>query len=260
MILGRAEDGATLGHALADAAHLLLQGQNGSGKSVMSYGLIGQAAHARDVIVAGCDITGLLLGRPFEGTRHRAWQAAGTADLEAHAVILERLVGDMDRRLTDMPLGVDKLTPTPDRPLMFVVMEEWPGLLRAAGSLPKPPRGDRSILDRIKSANLRLLSEGRKAAFRVLTLAQRAEAEAVGGGYARDQYALAISFRVPSESLVMAHGEDAREHGARHRFAEPGIALISAPGRPLTRMRAPYVGEYPEYCRRVAGVEGRRAA
>ncbi|WP_433782443.1 FtsK/SpoIIIE domain-containing protein [Actinomycetospora sp. CA-101289] len=247
LILGRAEDGDTIAHALAESAHLLVQGQNGSGKSRFTYGLLAQCAHAADVLVTGSDITGLLLGGPWDGTRHRDHQAAGTADLDAHAAVLEELVAEMDRRLANMPRGVDKLDPTAAVPLLLVVLEEFPGLLRAAGSLPKPAKGERSVLDRIKSATLRLLSEGRKVAVRVLMLAQRAEAEATGGGYAREQFALVVSFRVPADSLVMGHGDDARELGAAHRTAAPGIAVVSAPGRPLCRMRAPWFGEYVEY-------------
>ena len=94
---------------------------------------------------------------------------------------------------------------------------------------------------------LRLVSEGRKAAFRVLMLAQRFEANAVGGGYARDQFALRLSFRVPGESLVMLHGEDARRLGPEHANAAPGVAYLSAPGRDLVRLRAPL----PRVLRRV---------
>lgn len=247
LVLGRTEDGHIITHALAEAAHVLVQGQNGSGKSRFTYGLLSQCAHAPDVLVTGSDITGLLLGAPWDGTRHRQYQAAGTADLEHHAATLEGLVAEMDRRLSGMPRGIDKLEPAPHLPLVLVVLEEFPGLLRAAGAAPKPGRGERSLLDRIKAAALRLLSEGRKVAFRVLMLAQRAEAEATGGGYAREQFALVISFRVPADSLVMGHGDDARTLGAAHRTAGPGIAVLSAPGRELCRMRAPWFGEYAEY-------------
>lgn len=252
VLLGRDERRDALGHAFADAAHLGAQGQNGSGKSAFSYGVLAQLAGADDVRIAGSDITGLLLGRPWVGTVHAGWQATGTADLEAHAAILERLVGVMDTRLAALPDRVDKLNPTPALPLFLVVVEEFPGLLRAAGSLPKPARGERSVLERIRSANLRLLSEGRKVAFRVLTLAQRAEAEAMGGGYARDQYALRLSFRVPGDSLEMLHGPDARALGSEHATADPGVAVLSAPGRPLSRVRVPYLGDYAEYCDRIA--------
>ncbi len=252
VLLGRGADGVTVGHVLAAAAHIAVQGQNGSGKSLFAYCLLAQAATAPDVLIAGSDITGLLLGAAWDGTVHRGWQATGTADLEQHAVTLERLVAVMDHRLATMPPGVDKLESTVDRPLVLVVLEEFPGLLRAAGAQPRPGKGERTLQQRITGANLRLLSEGRKVAFRVLTLAQRAEAEALGGGYARDQYALSISFRVPADSLAMLHGDDARPLGAAHQTAEPGIAVVSAPGRPLARLRTPYLpGEYAEFCRRV---------
>lgn len=252
VLIGRDELGDALGHAFADAAHVALQGQNGAGKSQFAYGLLAQLAGADDVRIAGSDITGLLLGRPWEGTVHRRWQATGTADLEEHATLLERLVGVMGDRLAALPDRTDKLDPTPDRPLFLVVVEEFPGLLRAAAGLPKPGRGERSVLDRIKAANLRLLSEGRKVAFRVVTLAQRAEAEAMGGGYARDQYALRLSFRVPGDSLEMLHGAAVRDLAEQHATAPPGVAVLSAPGRELVRVRVPYLGDYAEYCDRIA--------
>ena len=121
-----------------------------------------------------------------------------------------------------------------------MVLEEFPGLLRAADGLPKPKRGEGvPVGDRIRTAVLRLLSEGRKAAFRVLMLAQRFEATAVGGGYARDQFALRLSFRVPADSLEMLHGTDARPLGQEHANAAPGVAYLSGLGRDCERIRVP---------------------
>ena len=259
MILGRTEDGLTLGHALADEAHLGVQGQNGSGKSQLMCALLSQVSGAPDVIVAGSDITGLLLGSPWDGTVHRAHQVTGTGDLAAHAVLLEDLVAEMDRRLTTIPPRLDKVSPSATVPTVVVVLEEFPGLLRAADSQPKPKRGEGvPIGDRIRTAVLRLLSEGRKAAFRVLMLAQRFEATAVGGGYARDQFALRLSFRVPADSLEMLHGADARPLGQEHANAAPGVAYLSGLGRDCERIRVPYRGSYGEYVDRVQR-HGRRA-
>ena len=258
MILGRTEDGITLGHAIADDAHLAVQGQTASGKTNLVQGLLSQLSAAPDVLIAGSDITGLLLGRPFDGTVHRAWQATGSADLEAHAVLLEALVGEMDRRLAAIPVRRDRITPSATTQTVVVVLEEFPGLLRAASTVPKPRTG-KSLTERIVTAQLRLLSEGRKAAFRVLTLAQRFEATAVGGGYARDQFALRLSFRVPADSLAMLHGDDARPLGQAHASADPGVAYLSGLGRDCERIRVPYLGTYGEYCDRIAR-HGRREA
>ncbi len=251
LVLGRGEDGRTLSHALADAAHLAVQGQNGAGKSAFTYGLLSQVCAAPDVLIVGSDITGLVLGWAWDATAHRDWQVTGTRDLEAHAAMLDALASEMDRRLDAMPPRHDKIRPTAQTPLMLVVLEEFPGLLRAAQAK------DKKLAERITSTVLRLVSEGRKAAFRVLMLAQRFEANAVGGGYARDQFALRLSFRVPGESLVMLHGEDARRLGAEHANAAPGIAYLSAPGHDLVRLRAPYLGSYGEFCDRIAR-HGRR--
>lgn len=85
----------------------------------------------------------------------------------------------------------------------------------------------------------------------MLMLAQRFEATAVGGGYARDQFALRISFRVPAESLAMLHGDDARPLGQEHANAAPGIAYLSGLGRDCERIRVAYLGEHGEYVDRI---------
>ena len=246
VLLGRAEDARLIEHALAAPGHIAVQGQNGSGKTQLSYGLLAQLAAAEDVLITGSDITGLLLGRVWDGSAHHEWQVVGSRDLVAHADHLDRLMVWMDERLDGMPPRRDSITPTAQNPLVLVVLEEFPGLLRAAQAK------DKKLAERITSAVLRLLSEGRKAAFRVLMLAQRFEANAVGGGYARDQFALRLSFRVPADSLVMLHGDDARPLGAEHADAAPGIAYLSAPGHDCTRLRAPYVGGYGAFCDRIA--------
>ncbi|GAA4820451.1 hypothetical protein GCM10023201_02370 [Actinomycetospora corticicola] len=246
MVLGRGEDGTAITHRLTGPAHLAVQGQNGSGKSVFTYGLLAQLCAAPDVLITGSDITGLVLGRAFDGTAHRDLQATGTRDLLEHAAMLDRLVAEMDHRLDAMPARQDAVTASEWTPLVLVVLEEFPGLLRAAQAR------DKKLAERITSAVLRLVSEGRKAAFRVLMLAQRFEANAVGGGYARDQFALRLSFRVPADSLAMLHGDDARPLGPAHANAAPGIAYLSGPGHDCTRLRAPYLGGYGEYCDRLA--------
>ena len=121
---------------------------------------------------------------------HRRWQATGTADLEEHATLLERLAGVMDERLAALP--------------------------------------DRTGPDR------------------------QARPDAMGGGDARDQYALRLSFRVPGDSLEMLHGAAVRNLAEQHATAPPGVAVLSAPGRELVRVRVPYLGDYAEYCERIA--------
>ncbi len=213
---------------------------------MFTYGLLAQLCAAPDVLITGSDITGLVLGRAFTGTAHRDWQATGTKrPPRARRACSTAWSPRWTTASTPCPPRQDSITPTTTTPTVLVVLEEFPGLLRAAQAK------DKKLAERITSNVLRLVSEGRKAAFRVLMLAQRFEANAVGGGYARDQFALRLSFRVPADSLVMLHGEDARPLGPQHANADPGIAYLSGPGRDCVRLRAPYLGGYGEFCDRI---------
>jgi hypothetical protein len=250
LLLGRDEAATTLGHAIAEAVHVAVQGMTRSGKTSACYGWLSSPAAAADVLVAGVDHTDLLLGRPWDGTAHREWQSTGSAaeDVAAHADHLDRLVGVMRSRRDRMGRYTDRVTTSADCPVIFCVLEEYPQLLDLADaqSSKANPLGQR-----IRMAVKAMVAEGGKYGLRVLMLAQRFEATAVGGGYVRDQFGLRISFSVPTDSLVMLHGDDAREHAGTHAVADKGVALVSGPGRPLTRMRVPYLGGYREYVRRI---------
>lgn len=52
--------------------------------------------------------------------------------------MIEALVAEMDHRLSSTPRGRDKLDPNPAPPLVLAVLEEFPGVPRAATALPKP--------------------------------------------------------------------------------------------------------------------------
>ena len=226
-----------------------MQGVTRSGKSVWTYGALAQLAAQPDVLVAGCDPTGLLW-RPFAGSLHSLWQVSGLADLPAHEALLARLVAEMDRRIVELPPDRDTLAVTAAMPLLVVVLEELAGLLRAldAAKAAKDDPGKR-----VRALLGRLLAEGAKVGVRVILLVQRAEA-AVVGAFERAMCSLRISFRTDNRASVeLLHpGADPAVADA-HTTAEPGIALVSMPGRPLTRMRAPFLGGYPEYVAAVAG-------
>jgi DNA segregation ATPase FtsK/SpoIIIE, S-DNA-T family len=254
-LLGTSETGERLALSWVEAPHAVIQGQTRSGKSVFCYGLLGQLSGARDVVIAGCDPTGLLLGRPFAGTVHRPWQVAGMADLDAHVELLERLASEMDARISAMPDRTDAIQPDEGCPLLVVVLEEYPGLIRAATQVPKPKTGPK-LVDRIQGAVGRLVSEGHKAGVRLVLIAQRADASFMGG-YERGQFALRVSFaQSDPEALEMLH-PGTRGLAEAHGAAPKGVALVTAPGRHLTRMRAPYMEDYGAYCDRIAAFSAR---
>lgn len=243
-LLGVGEDRASLAIPWPDRGHALVQGQTGSGKSVWTYGQLADAATDPAVLVTGLDPSGLLW-RPFAGTRHAEWQVGGVGgELAAHVALLERLVATMDERIAAMPPDRDAVALGPDLPVLLVVLEEYAGLLRVADVT------DKKIGAKVRALVARLLSEGRKAGVRVLIVVQRADA-AVVDGLVRAQCALRVSFSVDSgEAVRMLH--PAAADVAAVLAAPAGVAMVTMPGVPLARFRAPLL-EYADYCRLVAG-------
>jgi DNA segregation ATPase FtsK/SpoIIIE, S-DNA-T family len=256
VMLGRDEDTNPVLIDLAAAAHLIVQGASGSGKSVGVYGLLAQLADAPDVRVIGSDITGLTLGPWAQRPDAAGWYALGTRDPQAHIRVLERVVRIMDDRIADMPPGHDSIPITAATPLLVVPIEELPGLFRVLGTANK------DVEKRARALVARLLGEGRKAAIRVLLITQRADASIIGG-YERGQASHTISYRVDTLSaLQMLHPDADKAIAAEHATATAGVALLTAPGTPLRRFRSPLT-TYARYCAEVTGeavTDERRAA
>ncbi|MDN5856881.1 MAG: hypothetical protein L0K86_29395 [Actinomycetia bacterium] len=240
VLIGRTENGAALAQDWRAGAHTICQGVTRSGKSVWTYGLLAQLADHPDVLIAGCDPTGLLW-RPFADSRHARWQVCGVGDPARHQHLLTRLCTEMDQRIAALPVDADTLTVTRATPLLLVVLEEYPALLRVVDS------ADKDLGKSIRAQVGRLLAEGAKVGVRVVILAQRAEA-AVIGAFERAMCSWRLSFRTDNRASVeLLHpGADPGVADA-HTTAEPGIALVTMPGRPLTRVRDPYLGGYREY-------------
>jgi hypothetical protein len=219
--------------------HTVIQGQTRSGKSAFCYWLLSQMASAPDLIVAGSDPTGLLL-RPFAGTVHEPWQVLGMGDPDAHIKLLRDLVTEMDNRIATIPSRRDQIIPDDTCPLIMVILEEYAGLLRAvedSGSGRKSARAGE-----VQRLVARLLSEGHKAAIRLVIILQRADA-AVLGGFERGQCSVRISFRVDTADAVVMLHPSGRAEAEQHATCPPGLALLSAPGVQLARIRAPYLGD-----------------
>jgi S-DNA-T family DNA segregation ATPase FtsK/SpoIIIE len=221
--------------------HVAVQGVTRSGKSVWTYGLLSQLARFADVLIAGCDPSGLLF-RPFVGTKHEEVQVSGVSDPEAFGKLLDALTLEMDDRIRHLEEDRDQVVISPTVPLIFVIFEEIAGLFRVCD------QHDRNLGKLVRSLLARLLAEGAKAGFRVMLIVQRAEA-AVVGAFERAQCAMRVTFGVDSmESVKLLHPAAELGQCAEHLTAPPGIALFSAPGVSLVRFRAPFIGGYAEYC------------
>lgn len=231
------EQGADVLADPADLGHVAVQGATGSGKSAFLYALLSQLAVRDDVEITGVDPSGILL-RPFPGA------LLGLSDPAAVEAHVSGLVADMDRRIAQIPYDRDALDVADG--LRFIVFEEYPGLLRYLDA------ADPKIGKRVRALVARLLAEGRKAGIRVILVAQRAEATVIGSTE-RGQCSTRVSFRVDNTDAVrLLHPDADPDTAAAHASAVPGVALLSSPGRPLSRVRAPWIGGYADYVRRVS--------
>ena len=262
VVLGRAEDGTDVVVDVADPWHLAVQGATRSGKSALSYTLLGALARRAAVLVCGIDPSGILLG-PWREGRGAGWIATGTADMQGAVDALVGIVEEMDRRIARLAEdGQDKIDVFDAAcPLLLVVLEEYPGALSAARSQDETdgrPSGQRTA-PRIERAVGRLVKEGAKVGVRVVLLAQRMSARAVDTDD-RSNFGVRVSLRVDNgDALAMLHdGPTVREHvEAARRFA-PGVGLVEGPDRPLMRWRADLT-DYADYRARVlVGIDATR--
>ncbi|WP_432535290.1 FtsK/SpoIIIE domain-containing protein [Kineococcus arenarius] len=250
VVLGRGEDGRDIRVDPADPWHIAAQGATRSGKSALSYTLLGGLAYRADVLVCGVDPSGILLG-PWQHGRGGAWIATGTNDMERAVEALHGVVAEMDRRITRLVTkGRDKF----DRfdaacPLLLVVLEEYPGTLSAARSQDDAEgrSAGQRITPRIERAVGRLVKEGAKVGIRIVLLAQRMSAKAVDTDD-RSNFGLRITLRVDNGDAVgMLHdGPAARGYVEAARQFPAGMGLVEGPGHPLQRWRADFT-EYAAY-------------
>lgn len=233
VLLGADEYGRPITIDFAERTHLIVQGRTGSGKSRLSYAILQQLAAAPDALIAGCDPSSVLL-RPFAGSRHGRLQVLG-ADPLAHAELLDHLVDEMDARLTRIPPRADVL-PLDDGPFLFVVLEEWLALLGLAGA-------DCKLRERLATATRRLAAEVGKVNIRVIMLPQRAEANEVGGGLLRGQFAYRLTLPVDNiDAVRLLHPAASIPQAEAHvRDGQPGVALFDAPGHSFGRLRTPWM-------------------
>ncbi|MGO4957614.1 FtsK/SpoIIIE domain-containing protein [Luteococcus sp. Sow4_B9] len=244
--VGVTETGSALVIDLGMAAHIACQGSTRSGKSVLSYSILANAARLPEVQVWGCDPTGVLL-KPFAETAPERF-VLGTKDPAKFADLAESLVAEMDRRIEEeiYAKDLDKIDDfSADLPLMLLVLEETPGIFDSMASVDsqlKPAERSKPRFDRAYS---RLVSEGAKAGVRVLLIAQRMDTEVIGGRQ-RSQFATAITLRVPDSTAVrMLHHDVPEDVAAMIPRAKPGVGICETPGN-LVRFRG-YNLDYKTY-------------
>lgn len=255
--LGRDLNGAPVVIDVAEGSHMLICGETRSGKSALTYLLVGElAAHFETVRIVGIDPTSVLLG-PLYDRFPDPWVILGTTDHQRILDTLEGLVGDMDRRLLLLrQSGLDKFEVfSRDLPLVVIVLEELPAIVRSLESFDKVSgaKPAERLAGRAKLAIERLLSESAKVGFRTVALAQRPDADVIGG-YSRAQMPTRVALRMgAAEDFRMALSDVTPELIKEGMNSPAGVGLIRTPGTdPLRRFRVDHVPDYQSFVQRIA--------
>lgn len=235
--------------------HFAVQGATRSGKSVFLYVLLGMLARRLDVMVCGCDPSGVLLA-PWGSHSGESFRALGTGDLLRHVQVSRALVSVMDERigaLIDPARGVfrDKLTEFDETtPLLVAVFEEFPGLVSALETEDKSRKPADRLAPVFRANVRRLIQEGAKVGVRVVLVAQRFDASIIGGAE-RSNLATRVTFRVDNADAVrMLHPDVSAELVGRIKNFRPGVGLLECPGEESRVFRGD-VATYEEYAAHV---------
>lgn len=205
-VVGRREDGSDFVLDFTSASHTVVQGQTRSGKSVLLYVALSQIVKHPHVQLWGIDPNAVLLSPLSDFTGQPEHFVTRNDPAEA-LELLEHLVSIMDERIADLKkMGIDKIeTFSQATPLIVLVLEEFPGLIRQAELEDKSLKAGDRITPKIRGLVGRLVSESAKTGMRVVLVAQRADAEILDGS-TRAQMGQRITLGVDnSDAVKMLH-------------------------------------------------------
>jgi S-DNA-T family DNA segregation ATPase FtsK/SpoIIIE len=195
----------------------LVAGVTGAGKGSVIWSLLINllpAIHAGVVKVAGLDPkrNELSIGKNFFN--------AGYANTdEAMLVLLNNMVKEMQRRADVMAGKVRKFIPTPDMPLIVVVVDELAYLTSYVT--------DRKKRDEIGKLLQTLLSQGRSAGIHVFACVQDPRVETVPF---RDLFPTRVGMKLPAGMIDIILGPGSKEAGAAcdqiRRKVDAGMAYV----------------------------------
>lgn len=230
-----------------EATHTAVQGMTRSGKSVQEYTRLSGLAGRDDMEVCGLDPTGVLLGPWATAGGHIGVPStAGEIPVYAHFLdVLIDIVSEMDRRTLQLAAdGRDKLEPSDfsaELRCLVVVLEEWPGIIRAAAAedATESRKPAERVGPKIEAGVARLLAEGAKSGIRVLLLGQRLSSKSLDTD-SRSNFGVRHTLRVDNADAVGMLHDNAADWAPVVAAFEPGQGLIERPALGQRRYRADY--------------------
>lgn len=233
IVAGRLDNGQNLEINLADAVHTGVQGETRSGKSVFLYNVLAQASKMPQVQIWGFDPNHVLLLPHAQLAPERFALGVKESDQEQISKLCDDLTALLDARLMMLTqLGQDKLSDfTEEDPLCAVVFEEAPGLFGAIAETDRPKKPAERLEPKVRATLSRLLMEGAKVGIRVFVIAQRFDANVIGGA-ARSQLSRRITFRVDTnDAVTMLHPGTSPQDVERIKKFEVGMCFFQLFGK-----------------------------
>lgn len=237
----------------SSAPHVAQQGQSGSGKSVLLYSTLAQLSRIDPNL---CSIwindPHRITGLPFQD-RPGSRVVLGIDD-EASVQMLEDLVQEMDERLELLSserlenLKPDNLAKV-GKTLIVAAFDEFPGIVRAMAINDGTRKPQEKLEKKFRGLYGRILSEGRKVGISTITVAQRFDADLIGG-YERAQMAVRVSLGLDNATAINMLHElerdlESRELVTRVTQFSKGRCLFQSRERTSERLSEVQVDDLP---------------
>lgn len=262
--LGVTRRGLPVSLDLVEETHGIIAGSTNSGKSQLMYSFIAQLCTYSAVRLVGVDPSRVLLS-PLTSRGVQEPLISLGSDLDRHVSVMEQLVREMDRRLLLLDkYGIDKFPAfSASFPLLVVILEEFPGLmgsLKIGDEEAGRGKGAPKRVLRVKTAVDKLVREGRKAGIRLFILAQRPDADIVGGD-TRANLLTRLCLRIDDTSglRMMFEGIEPSQEKA-FKTMKPGVGYVRTQFQSFEKFRSFYVGDYGRYRQFVRATDPRYLA
>lgn len=223
--IGRRASGGEATINLADASHIIIQGQTRSGKSHFLRVLLAHLAGENTVQVWGIDPGTSLIAPVAEATNAERFSLGNNP--ETTYELLDRLVDEMDNRLhTLRTQKMDKYDSFSESiPLIVVVLDEYASIIRQLSDYDSMQKPAERLGAKAKALINRLVAEGAKVGFRVIVSTQRADTQSIDSSV-RAQFATRITFNVDNADAVRMLHPNATAEATDVAGFVPGRALM----------------------------------
>ena len=205
--------------------HVLLGGATGAGKSGLLNVILAALTACPDVLVWGVDLKNGMELQPWAPCLDRLATTPAQAD-----ALLQDAVRVLEDRAEQLAAAGDRVwEPTPDRPALVIVIDEY-------AELAETTRDALAAADSIAR-------RGRAPAVTLIVATQRPTQQAMGSGAVRSQMEIRICMRVKERrdvDLVLGQGSLAAGWNA-HTLDAPGKFYVSAHGHDTPRRARGYL-------------------